>query len=129
MNEERVQEIQAKTMKTKTEQELTSIINASANKWEPEAIGAAKRELEERKTFSELQKEVDISELSNDEIIREQLKELRELRKAIDKISLPAITNELKYQSTKLKNISSAATLFIVLTIISIIVSFCSFSY
>ena len=84
MKEERIIEIQEKTMKKKTDNELKIISShQSSKKWEPEAIEAANRELLARiENKSSLKDEV--LNLSSDDLLREQVMLLREIHQKLE---------------------------------------------
>jgi len=127
MSSERVKEIQEKTMRKKDENQLKEIISGkSKTNWEPEAIQAARKELEERSAPDEEEIINKLNDMTPNELLREQILTTRDLKESIDNLGLSSISSELREQTKKLSNISTAATLFIVLSFIAILVSFCS---
>lgn len=90
MNKERINEIQEKTMKNKTDDELRMISGGKSSKnWEPEAIEAALRELNARIEYKPITKKDELLDLSSDDLLREQILLLRKIQETLkNRVSL-----------------------------------------
>lgn len=117
LSDERIEVIQNKTMKNKTLDELKKIVNGSSGtNWEPEAIEAARREIQIRITPS-----VEISQANPD---RPSGLDFNSSGEAV--LLLKQILNLQLEQNKLLKNISTAATLFTILMVLGLIGAGCS---
>jgi hypothetical protein len=117
LSDERIEVIQNKTMKNKTLDELNKILNGSSGtNWEPEAVEAARRELQIRTSAN-----VGIPQSNPDQPSGMGLNSSGE---AV--VLLRQILNLQLEQNKLLKNISTAATLFTILMILGLIGAGCS---